>query len=249
MKRHFSLLTAGILALGLLPAGAQMGGGAGVMQYGNGMEKLFGSNQTFSAMMRMQVQNDANGSPTTVSGKMAFDRGNSRFEMDIGGLPPAVASQMKTMGLDHMVAISQHDKNAVYVIYPHAQSYAQMTPPASVKASNADSKLDVTALGKETVDGHPCVKNKAILTDKQGQKHEFTVWNATDLKNFPIKIAMNEQGSAITVSYQDISFSKPAASEFNPPTGYTKYSSPQELMQGVMMKHMGGGAGMPPGGH
>jgi hypothetical protein len=53
-----------------------------------------------------------------------------------------------------------------------------------------DDKMEITELGKETVYGHSCVKNKAIVMDKQGDKHEFIVWNATDLKNFPIKIEM-----------------------------------------------------------
>jgi hypothetical protein len=57
---------------------------------------------------------------------------------------------------------------------------------------------------------------------------------------------MNEQGSAITMSYSDISFAKPDASLFNPPTGFTKYDSMQEMMQSVMMKKMGGGMGLPP---
>jgi molybdopterin biosynthesis enzyme MoaB len=57
---------------------------------------------------------------------------------------------------------------------------------------------------------------------------------------------MNEQGSAITMSYSDISFAKPDASLFTPPTGFTKYDSMQEMMQSVMMKKMGGGMGFPP---
>ena len=36
--------------------------------------------------------------------------------------------------------------------------------------------------------GHPCVENKVVVTDAKGATNEFTVWNATDLKNFPVKI-------------------------------------------------------------
>ena len=58
---------------------------------------------------------------------------------------------------------------------------------------------------------------------------------------------MNEQGNAITQSFKDISFSKPDASLFEPPTGYTKYGSVQEMMQTVMMKNIGGtGVPQPP---
>jgi outer membrane lipoprotein-sorting protein len=255
MKKHLSIIAFTILCFGILPVHAQFDyAGGQTMHIGSAdsMEKLFGSNQTFSATLEMQVNN---GSPIAMSGKMSFDKGSSRTEMDMttmkgGGIPPDVAAMMKSAGLDRMVTISQSDKKTVYVIYPNAQSYAEMTPPESaVTATNADSKIEITELGKETVAGHPCVKNKAVVTDKQGDKHEFTVWNATDLKNFPVKIEMNEQGSAITISYSDISFSKPDASLFNPPTGYTKYGSAQEMMQAVMMKSLGGGMGIPkPGG-
>jgi Domain of unknown function (DUF4412) len=247
MKKHFLILTA-IFSFGIFSVQAQLGGAPGVPQFGNGMEKLFGDNQTFSATLQMQM--NSTGSPMTMSGKMSFDKGSSRTEMDMadmkgGGLPPGAMTMLKSAGLDRMVSISQSGKKIVYVIYPNAQSYAEMTTPESA-ATNTDSKIEITELGKETVAGHPCVKNKAVVTDKQGDKHEFTVWNATDLKNFPVKIEMNEQGSAITMSYSDISFSKPDASLFTPPTGYTKYDSVQEMMQAVMMKNMGGGMGFPP---
>ena len=252
MKKYFLILSLAIFSLEIFPVRAQMGGAPGVPQFGNGMEKLFGDNQTFSATLQMQV--NSAGNPMTMSGKMSFDKGSSRTEMDMadmkgGGFPPAAMTMMKSAGLDRMVTISQSSKKVVYVVYPNAQAYAEMTTPDSATTTNADSKVEITELGKETVAGHPCVKNKAVVTEQQGEKHEFTVWNATDLKNFPIKIEMNEQGNAIIMSYSDISFAKPDVNLFNPPTGCTKYDSVQEMMQAVMMKNMGGmggGMGMPP---
>ncbi len=247
--KKLSLILAAILAFGFAPAYSLFGQMPNAPQFGNGMEKLFGDNQTFSATLEMQVSN--NGSPMTMSGKMSFDKGSSRTEMNMadmkGGIPPEAMAQMKSMGLDRMVTISQSDKKYIFIIYPNAQAYTEMTPSvADANTTNADSKVEITKLGEEAVAGHPCVKNKAVVTDNAGAKHEFTVWNATDLKNFPIKIEMNEQGSAITTSYTDISFSKPDASLFTPPTGFTKYDSVQEMMQSVMMKKMGGGMGFPP---
>jgi outer membrane lipoprotein-sorting protein len=248
--KYFLILSLAIFGFEIFTVHAQLGESSGVPQFGNGMEKLFGDNQTFSATLEMQMS--SGGSPITMSGKISFDKGNSRTEMNMadmkgGAIPPDAMTMMKSAGLDRMVTISQSDKKIVYVIYPNAQSYAEMTPSDSTAtATNADSKIEITKLGEETVDGLPCVKNKAVVTDEQGEKHDFTVWNATDLKNFPIKIEMNEQGNEIIQSFANISFAKPDASLFNPPTGYTKYDSPQELMQSVMMKNMGGGMGMPP---
>jgi outer membrane lipoprotein-sorting protein len=249
MKKQISILALVIFLVGLVPVYSQLGAQPQYPQFGNGVEKLFGENQTFSATMEMQMNS---GNPITMSGKMSFDQGNSRFEMDMsemkgGNIPPQAAAQMKSMGLDRMVTISQSDKKVIYMIYPNAQAYTEIIPAASdSSATNGDAKVETTELGKETMDGHLCVKNKAVVTDKQGEKHEFIVWNATDLKNFPIKVQMNEQGNAMTMSYQDITFSKPDASLFVPPTGYTRYDSMQEMMQSVMMRKMGGMEFPPP---
>ena len=105
--------------------------------------------------------------------------------------------------------------------------------------------MDVTELGKETVDGHPCVKNKTVVTDKEGNQHESLVWNATDLKKFPVKIEQSQNGMKITMAFRDISFSKPTANLFDPPNDATKFDSMQSMMQQVMMKRMGG-LGAPP---
>jgi len=251
MKKYRLILAAAVLAAGIFPLHAQSGGGPGAPQFDSGMDKLFGDNQTFSAMLEVQMNNGVN--PTTVSGKMSFDKGNSRFEMNMadmkgGNITPDTVAQMKSMGMDRMISISQKDKKAVYVIYPNAQAYVEVASADSDSgATNSDAKMETTELGKETVDGHPCVKNKDVITDQQGTKHEFTVWNATDLKNFPIKIEINEQGNDITQSFRNVNFSKPDASLFNPPAGCTKYDSMQEMMQAVVMKHMGG-MGAPPAG-
>lgn len=248
MKKNLPVAVLAILCFGIIPAGAQFdfaGGQTAQIGSAASMEKLFGSNQTFSANIEMQLANASSSSPTIMSGKIYFDRGSMRFEMDMseikgGNIPPTAADQMKSMGMDRMVTISQSGNAVVYLIYPNVQSYAEMpTSDSSATATNEDSKIETTGLGEETVDGHPCVKNKAVVTDVKGVQHEFTLWNATDLKNFPIKIETEEQGNAITMSYKDISFSKPESALFNPPASYTRYDTMQEMIQQVMMKRMG----------
>lgn len=254
MKQYLSVLMATALVAAVLPSNAQLGGPS-VPQFGDGMEKLFGSNQTFSAETQIQASNGNN--PMTMSGKMYFDKGNSRFEMDLSQMqgasfPPQAMAQMKTMGLDKMVSITQSNKKILYLVYPDAQVYTEMTPATpDTSATNAEAAPQITAEGNETVAGHPCVKNKVVVTDKQGVQHEFTVWDATDLKNFPIQIAMNAEDNAVTFTFQNVSFTTPDPSLFLPPTGFTKYDSMQDMMQAVMMKNlpagtMPGGGGLPP---
>jgi hypothetical protein len=147
------------------------------------------------------------------------------------------------MGMDRMIMISRPDKKTGYQVYPGLQAYVENPLPAQESGSSpSDFKIETTELGKETVDNHPCVKNKTVVTDKDGNKHESTVWNATDLKKFPIKIEHLENGTKVMMLFHDVSLSKPAAGLFDAPSDATKYDSMQAMMQQSMMKRFGGGA-------
>ncbi len=249
------LLLANLITLGLAPAFAQFGprgGGPQGPHFGGALDKLFGANQSFSAVMEFQTSG-RDGNNISMPGKISFDGGKSRFEMNMSEMqgspmPPSAVEHMKAMGMDTMVSISRPDLKLSYIVYPGLNSYAVMTPPdaSSASASPDDFKVETEKLGNETVEGHDCVKNKVTVTDKDGNKHESTVWNATDLKGFPVKIVTTEQGSNGTMLFKNISFDKPAAGMFEPPTGFTKYDNVQAMMQTEMMKKMGGGMGMPP---
>jgi hypothetical protein len=253
MKKHLPLLAAVFLSTTLLPAYGQPGGRGGGMggprgpEMGGAMAKVFGDNSAFSATMEMQGEGMPKG--MTMIGKMSCDAGKSRFEMNMGeaGAPPAQAAQMKAMGMDKMVMISRPDKKVSYLVYPGLQAYAEMAIPNPDAAKPAsDYKVETTELGKETVDGHPCVKNKVVVTDDQGKKFESTVWNATDLKKFPIKVETTQEGHKMTMLFKDVKLSKPDAAQFEPPSDMKKYDSMMSLMQQEMMKRMGGAGGMPP---
>jgi len=217
------------------------------------MAKLFGENSSFSATMEMQTRTGSPEEATSMPGKISFMEGKSRFEMDMtqaksSQIPPGAGAQMKSIGMDKIVSISRPDKKVTYLIYPGLQAYteAAIQDPEAVKPES-DFKIETSELGEETVDSHPCVKNKAIVSDKEGRKHEATTWNATDLKNFPVKIEHAEQGATNTLVFKDIKLSKPDAGLFDPPTDSTKYASMQEVMQQVMLKRFGAGQGLPPG--
>jgi Domain of unknown function (DUF4412) len=219
-----------------------MGGppGAG---FNGAMAKLFGDNANFSATMEQQVKTSPTEDPMVVQGKMSCSEGSFRFETDMSkvtGKMAAMADQMKKMGMSKMVIITKPDKKVMDMIYPDLQAYVEMplTDPESSKPVT-DFKIEMTELGKEEVEGHPCVKNKAVVTDSQGQKHESTLWNATDLHKFPIKIeqTMEDKGGvSMTMLFKNIELSKPEASTFEAPGGFTKYDSPMAMMQSVMMK-------------
>ena len=257
MKKLHLLTTLLLTVLGLIPALAQPGrlpGPPRGAQFDAVTCKLFGSHQAFSTTIEIQTSGGREGD-VTMPGKISLDAGKSRFEMNLsevkgGKMPAGAAQHMKAMGMDSMIAITRPDLKLTYVVYPGLQSYAAM--PAQTTAGEdvkpEDLQVETTELGKETIDGHDCIKNKVVVTGKDGTQHESTVWNATDLKSFPVKIVTQEKDNTVTMQFKDISFDKPAASQFDPPADYTKYDDMQTMMQTEMMKRMGG-MGMPPAQH
>lgn len=258
MKRRLCILVAATFCLGLVSICAQpgpRGGGMGGLpspgqRLSGSLKKIFGEHTAFSANLEMQFR-EAGGDTMTMPGKMAALDNNARFETDMtqmkgGQMPTDAAESMKEMGMDKMVTISRPDKKVIYLIYPTLKAYAEQPfdDPDALRPES-DFKAEVTELGKETVEGHPCTKNKVVVTDKEDRKHEFTVWNATDLKKFPIKVELVERRNTIVMLFRDVKLARPDAGLFEPPTDYKKYDSIMALMQQEMMKRMGGGFAPP----
>ena len=242
MKNPLRTLAVVGLCLNLVSAHAQMGATPSGPDFGGPMSKLFGRNQAFSANLEIQ-STDSSSNLTVMPGKISFDTGKSRFEINMTEvqskqIPPGAAGQMKTLGLDQMVVVTRPDKKIAYLVYPGMQSYLETgLSEAAANATNGDYKVETTELSKETVDGHACVKNKVVVTDQDGRKQEFTAWNAKDLKDFPVKILTADT----TMLFKNVSFTKPTASLFETPAGYTKYDDMQTMMQQQIIKRMGGG--------
>lgn len=211
--------------------------------------RLFGDNAAFSA--DLEIQSKPVSGEMSVLGKIAFDHGKVRFDMDLASIkaakmPPQAVAHMKAMGMDKVILVSRPDQKASYTIYPGPKAYLESSLPESRAADfNAERKLETTELAKEAVDGHPCVKNRAVVIDKDNKQLESTTWNATDLKNFPIKIETTESGTPTTMSFKNVELSKPSASLFEPPADFTKYSNVMEMMQQMMSKRLGGSGGPP----
>jgi hypothetical protein len=250
MKNHVRTISVLLLGLSLLPASAQMGGrgGGGGMggpkgpDMGGAMAKVFGENSSFTATMEMQGADAPKG--TTMKGKISCDSGKSRYEVNMaesGAMSAKDAADLKASGMDRMTMIARPDKKVHYMIFPGMQGYVEMAMKnADATKPASDFKIETTELGKETVDGHPCVKNKVVVADDQGKKSEFTVWNATDLKKFPVKLETAQEGQKMTLLFKDIKLAKPEAALFEPPADCKKYND----FMSMMMSRMGGMGGM-----
>jgi Domain of unknown function (DUF4412) len=247
MKIRFLQLTVLLLCFATGSAFAQRGGpGFGGPPRGTDlsgpMAKLFGNYPGFSATMEIQTGMPGSDEKMNLPAKISFLEGKSRCEMDMtqargGRMPTNVITQMKSMGMDQMIAITRPDKKVQYTILPSFKAYAELplTDPEAAKSKD-DFKMEVTQISRETVDGHDCIQNKVVITDNDGNRHDLMVWNATDLDKFPVKIERTENNALTTFLFKEIKLTKPDASLFEPPADFTKYNTYGEMIKTEMMK-------------
>lgn len=261
MKTFLRLLPALILCVSLLPAHAQKrAGGAGGMsgpvpnalQFNGAMGKLFGEHKAFTATLDVDVRPGAGPENITMPTTLAFLDGMSRVDLDLSKakgsqIPAGMAEQFKAMGIAEMTMISREDKQVAYVVYPGLQSFAELKGDAG-SADASKIKVETSELGKETIDGQACVKNKVTVTDAAGKATEATVWQATGLKKFPVRIETAEGKGKVVMKLSNVKFEKPDAKLFDAPTGLARYENVETMVQEQMMKKILGGAGAKPGG-
>jgi hypothetical protein len=210
--------------------------------------KLFGEIKTFSAKADLRMFDKA-GQETMSLGGMSFALLDEkvRAEVDLAQMKSAQMSAeavaaLKQMGMDRVVSFVFPDKKLTAITYPSLKATIEMPmPETETAAALKDAKPTITKLGTETVDDQSCVKNQVTVTDSKGQKRDVLVWNASGMKDFPIRIRFTEGENTIEMRFKQVKFDKPAASLFELPAGYTKYAGFQEFMQGAMQKMMKGG--------
>lgn len=217
------------------------GGSAG--GFNAALVKLFGDVTAFSAQTDVRVLDKTQKETMSLPMEFAMLDSKIRVSLDLTqmkstDMPPGTADALKQMGMARVISLVRPDKKLIHIIYPDQKCYLNMDLPAEETAAadkDKQGKMEKTALGKETLDGHPCVKNKVVVAGAdKGQNIEATTWNASDLKDFPVQIQTEDKGNTTIMHFKQVQLAKPDAKDFEPPTGYKEYKDQQELMLGVM---------------
>ena len=238
MKR-FAFTVLGFTLLGI-SAQAQMPGGPPPRDPCAVVAKFFDKDAEFAATAKIVVAGKSAKDNQTMEARMAVSGRKMRTELDmtkLSNVPAADKEGMKQMGMDQMVILALPEKSATYMVFPNLKSYCDMPIPSK---GSPEGKLDKSELGSETVEKHPCKKSKLTLTDKDGKTAEAIVWEATDLKGFPIQYQTVDAGQTTTTTFTDIKMGKPDASLFDLPADYKKYGGMQEMIMGNMQRIMQG---------
>jgi hypothetical protein len=82
----------------------------------------------------------------------------------------------------------------------------------------------------QRIAGHLCEPAHATIQKADGGFANFDILRATDLNGFPIRLTASTNASALTLSFSKIRFEAPGSSVFEPPNGFTRYSSPEAMV-------------------
>jgi len=207
--------------------------------------RLFGTNTAFTAQAEVQIlgrdQKERVGLP------MIITRLDSkiRVEVDMARMrnreqPDAVA-RLAPLGMDRVISLIRPEQRVTWVSFPKLQSVAKLAMPhTEAEAFLKKAKVERTGLGKEKMQGHPCLKQRVVITDEQNQKHEATVWIATDLRDFPVCVATREGSDTVVMRFRQVQFTRADVKSFAPEAGYAEYPDMQALLAGAAVKYLRG---------
>lgn len=249
MKTLLSKIKIAVFALPLVAssfATAQVGGSGSPAGVDVTLAQLFNNVKAFSAKCEMRMLESDKSEKMSVPMDFSYLEGKMRADTDMSQMkskqiPPGAVEGMKKMGLDRVTALVLPEQKSQVIIYPTAKSYLNM--PLSKQQLDAlagKAKLEKKELGKETVAGHACVKNKVTVTNDDGKTQEYTVWNATDMKDFPVQVQTIQDGNDVIITFTDVQLAKPDASKFDMPKDFTKYDDMGSFMQAMMARMMSG---------
>ena len=210
------------VAVGQIPAAGSPGG------INTAFMKLFGDVSAFSARLEIQVLDHSQ--KEWVRMPVDFATLDTKVRMDINieqatsqDFPAGTIAAMKQAGMERIVSISRPDKKTTFILYPGKKTY--LSKPLAKGESDALEKglqIEKTPLGKETIDNHPCVKNKVVIRNQQGPVLEAVTWNASDLKDLPVRVETREKDTTVVMRFTKVQFTRPDALQFEVPAGYTQ---------------------------
>ena len=205
--------------------------------------RLFGTNTAFTAQVEYQLLNRSN--KEIVSLPMSFARLDNRIRVEVdlarmkNQVQPDALAQVKPLGMDQIVTILRPDQRVTCQVFPKLKAFVKLPmPPAEIDSFLKPAKMERTPLGQEKMQGYTCTKYRVVAYDEQGKRHEATVWNAPDLRDFPVCVATREATETAVMRFKQVIFNRPAAEKFEPPAGFEQATDMQALMAGPVTRYM-----------
>ncbi|HAM73026.1 MAG TPA: hypothetical protein DCM86_15415 [Verrucomicrobiales bacterium] len=234
-------------AFGQLPGG----GGSDPSSFNPALLQLFGGAKAFSGRVNLRVTDQGNKETMRTPMTLVYLENKVRVEVNLGDmvqatLPPQAIAMFKQAGMDQVTSILRPDRKQAIICFPAAKIYTQEgMSPSDLDAFNSTYDVKFQEIGNESLEGHPCTKCKFTVGSSSGKTMQGTVWRATDLKNFPVRIQVPAPDSTLEMTFKEIKTARPEAAQFEAPGGFKRFDNMEKLMTERMSSILGGGAPQP----
>lgn len=156
-----------------------------------------------------------------------------RTESDLSKMRGAHAcdnaqDHIRDVGMDQIVSIIDPELKRNYTVYPRAGVYLD-TPLDWRERLKEIADVQKTALGPDTVGGHPCIKYRVFAVDQIGDESELLVWEATNLNRFPIQMRYEVEQGMFTMRFSNVKLAAPDITAFQPPAEFCRYTDLSKL--------------------
>lgn len=207
--------------------------------------RLFGGFPAFTAQLELRMVDTKGVETMNAPMKFSLLDGKMRGDLDVTklkakDLPALASSAAASVGMDTVITLVRPDKKETYLLYPKFNACVFVPLDESEIASlKKPAKVVKTPLGKETLDGHPCTKQKVVVTEPDGRQDAAIVWYAIDLQNFPVQIETKDDTDTIIMRFRGVKVERRAAKDFDLPEGTKRYEDASDLTKAVMKQYIG----------
>lgn len=167
-----------------------------------------------------------------MDGRMWGMHRKMRMEMETGGARSTkMSKQQQEMmsGMGNMVILTDTEAKVGYMLMAGQKTYSELDlSDEHGKQSKQDwwgrDDFELTDLGGETVDGHPCRKARGAWPKTADEAAgSVTLWLAKDLHDFPVRVQPEKDGdNQLTFTYKDVKLGPVDPSLFKVPADYKK---------------------------
>ncbi len=143
----------------------------------------------------------------------------------------AISGQLLVMGSHILFAPKTGDRAFIwdahertgFVLSDALQGYAPISSPIHV--TNVLITAEIAGSAETQANGHPGHEAEVAVASDDGSTATFTIWRATDLGGFPVRIKAMNIVPPFTLNLAEVRSENLSPKLFLPPEGFTKYGS------------------------
>jgi len=206
------------------------------------LSEFFPDSRDYTAQAQLLLPGQERGDSIPIG--LAVSGGRMRWQLNLdrarsSRLPDERIAMLKAMQLDSIVVWLKPDEDLT-VALPRLKAWAKSpVPKAKGLQDNAQDKvggMKKTAVGKETIDGRPCIKYMLTVPGENDPAQVALTWEATNLQNLPVKILVKTDGKVHGFLLRNVRLGKVDEQFFKPPADYTRRESVAALLQEGLLR-------------